>query len=1209
MRKLSLACVACIVIVSGGYAYADIQYKNSTSPGGVPDFWQKPGIGNCTEVAVANCLWYWDHNGFSGLFPHTEGDPGKWQDDSQTVINTLFSYIRSKDDGGDKGLGGNRGIAEFIKSRGKHHVYRHKNGLGVNEYFNDLFEEKATYSLYIQELSRCQNVLPGFKAHHPDSADGHWFQVGTGDKRHFWAHCQTAAGWDTDNPPTKAVTTNGWHNSTGQPQDNINLVHTDNYGICTIKNPALNNDRLRITDYPETGIPPDGCDYIEMERFTTICPFDKDNCGLVTIGETERVVEDPPKMGYFYKVKNNTLPGIPPEQVGAVGISIDVPFDYEDLNIQSPAGWTPQPWIPASTPGLATMPPYLNPADDDDIDTGVPEWNGILWTTDTDPVLPGDSLDGFSFELPDIFDVKYDGSYFAMSSTIFDEARQLGVGFVTGPVLKPMDAGITSFTRETDCPDPDLWLLGKSNWLLGYFDFETMDWSGWYLDGASPLGSFEGLSSNMIDLDPCHDNYGTVVNFFTGSTYPSPRYPALFEIPFADESSGYAFDNTLVSPVMAMNPGGSVPASASTVLLQYDAYEDLPLDNLVFHYWLVRSIKNGVEGEWKNSDKLYYYINSNGNGNRYVTINQPIGHLIEPGADSIQVAIGVVDKYYQLRDILGSGSRHEPSPWFDNVSIKRYDAQGPAWFVNEICLFQDNFPADGTITGTARIDIAMDIEDIARPANVPGDSAVVFVGECNVGLDHDDSGGPAVYAHVRDIGERSGASISGDPLRWPFIRQEEGWTILRFDSVYVSGVPKQGQFCIDLNDDLYIPGDTVSYYFSARDANGITTYWSQDIGVTSEESLVREMPCEATIFPTGNSDILYVNRFDNRGGQIYFETAFEFLDVTPDRFDVLDPTAIAGNTLASRATIDQLLGTYRIIIWSSGDLAESTIGYKAKPTTADDARLLYEFLDRSTQDVGLYLTGDGLATEIYDLYRYPLSVFIQYRTDFSSYYFFTGGIYSGGIMNPLLTGIGLFEGTSFYINGGCPEIKSFDVVESSGWETSTNVMQYPDYNGESGFAGVAQETAENGAGYTARVVLDGFSFHSIRDDNLQEPPARVKHLQKILDWFNGSISEPTGDEEMISVGTHLFQNYPNPFNPVTAIEFSISKKMHVKLKIYNIAGQLIKTLVDEVLPEGYYRNIRWDGTNDRDREVSSGVYLYKLETKEYSRTRKMVLLK
>ncbi|RKX25676.1 MAG: hypothetical protein DRP47_09405, partial [Candidatus Zixiibacteriota bacterium] len=83
----------------------------------------------------------------------------------------------------------------------------------------------------------------------------------------------------------------------------------------------------------------------------------------------------------------------------------------------------------------------------------------------------------------------------------------------------------------------------------------------------------------------------------------------------------------------------------------------------------------------------------------------------------------------------------------------------------------------------------------------------------------------------------------------------------------------------------------------------------------------------------------------------------------------------------------------------------------------------------------------------------------------------------------------------------------------------------------------------------------------------------------------------------------LSQNYPNPFNPNTVINFDVPVKSHVSLKVYNILGQLVETLVDKEMSPGPYE-ATFDGTG-----IASGIYFYKLETDKFTETKKMVLVK
>lgn len=88
----------------------------------------------------------------------------------------------------------------------------------------------------------------------------------------------------------------------------------------------------------------------------------------------------------------------------------------------------------------------------------------------------------------------------------------------------------------------------------------------------------------------------------------------------------------------------------------------------------------------------------------------------------------------------------------------------------------------------------------------------------------------------------------------------------------------------------------------------------------------------------------------------------------------------------------------------------------------------------------------------------------------------------------------------------------------------------------------------------------------------------------------------------------LHQNYPNPFNPSTTIGYNVSKAGPVKLYIYDMAGNLVKTFEQDHSQAGSYQ-YSWNGTNIQGERVSSGMYIYELETGAYKEARKMIMLK
>jgi hypothetical protein len=88
----------------------------------------------------------------------------------------------------------------------------------------------------------------------------------------------------------------------------------------------------------------------------------------------------------------------------------------------------------------------------------------------------------------------------------------------------------------------------------------------------------------------------------------------------------------------------------------------------------------------------------------------------------------------------------------------------------------------------------------------------------------------------------------------------------------------------------------------------------------------------------------------------------------------------------------------------------------------------------------------------------------------------------------------------------------------------------------------------------------------------------------------------------------LAQNFPNPFNPTTGIEFALSTRAAVTLRIYDAGGRLVRTLVDRTMPAGKYMRM-WDGRTSSGAEAASGIYFYRLDAGTFTATRKMVLLR
>jgi hypothetical protein len=111
--------------------------------------------------------------------------------------------------------------------------------------------------------------------------------------------------------------------------------------------------------------------------------------------------------------------------------------------------------------------------------------------------------------------------------------------------------------------------------------------------------------------------------------------------------------------------------------------------------------------------------------------------------------------------------------------------------------------------------------------------------------------------------------------------------------------------------------------------------------------------------------------------------------------------------------------------------------------------------------------------------------------------------------------------------------------------------------------------------------------------------------------FKITITNPTGigkDNNQLPVELKLLQNYPNPFNPSTVIVYQLPAAGNVRISIFNLLGQKVKTFFNSFQSAGEH-SLVWDGRDDSNIPVSSGMYFYRLETEETALVMKMVLLR
>jgi len=171
-----------------------------------------------------------------------------------------------------------------------------------------------------------------------------------------------------------------------------------------------------------------------------------------------------------------------------------------------------------------------------------------------------------------------------------------------------------------------------------------------------------------------------------------------------------------------------------------------------------------------------------------------------------------------------------------------------------------------------------------------------------------------------------------------------------------------------------------------------------------------------------------------------------------------------------------------------------------------------------------------------------------------------------------------------------------------GWQGTGNYDVDPGFIDSTNYDFHLSENSQCIDAGTAFFILDGDTLVNIPDSLYYgtapdmgafeyQPPTFADNSNRMINSF------------------YLEQNYPNPFNPSTTIRFKTPEATHIQLKIYDISGKEIRTLIDEDEPAGI-KYVRWNGKDNFGKTVSSGVYLYRLTSAiGFSQSRKLILLK
>jgi len=927
-----------------------------------------------------------------------------------------------------------------------------------------------------------------------------------------------------------------------------------------------------------------------------------------------------------------------------------------------------------------------------------------------------DSEDGYDYTYIEWFDG-------GTGDWVADGTVNAGAGGYTnagGPLLAQTStaagAGVTGPTRVRVHFQSDTgWSDEDGNWdslLPGGCIIDNMqldagpveDWEGeacgaqssgdgkWSAAAPPGFGLYAGLVSAalIVQEDKCARPLSNMWEFYDNpatTNYACGGWPLQGAMPYGGKplnADGLYMNNQVISPFVPITGTGS------EYIITFLAYRDLPLDNLQFYHWGVRTKDNDPPANGcytgLRDDGFVYY----GGNKDWIRTGFQVGSKVPGTADEISVSFGSVDMCRVWCGVNGTGACHSHAPILDQMRILHVGTFGPQFTQRDIDMFNDNFPELGGVgpTDYARADMAQDIIPSNKPNLVPGDSLRIVVtspeGAGNAGFAVDATGGRSrrsVYCFVRctdrfgnprpytgaQMESPDNKSWSGDALagnkRYPLVTgltvvPPAGWEVYRMDYATTSAGSRAADgFVFDLmdlhagpdafahlfepitNTGLFVPGDVIHYFIGAKTLSGQWAYYHRTLngqGVGRRTAIISEAtasPMEFSILPDAGraagdlGDILLVDDADDRGGpaQLYFDFAFKYMGITDrvDRFDVLGPSSGVGNSLAGRvkSITNQIIGSptqiYQKILWNTSDLSTSLMGDGGTPNggfsseKSQDFGLCDFFLNNAPDNPGWAYFGDDVVDDWDLLGASPTAVAVT--NNWMNHTFVAGDqAVTSGVISPVVrvstapapVAPWFVPTETFYAYGGCAVINDFDVPGQNGLSR----IAYRYNNAATGPVASLSQVTLNSQGTNARFYLSGFAFNYIRDDDLNGVPDYVKHLQELLVWFENIIPNPVGITPVAF--NSLEDNYPNPFNPTTTIKYNIAERGHVSLKIYNAAGQLIRTLVNEdQAPQDVPFAKVWNGLNDQSQPVASGVYFYQLTAKNFSQTKKMVLLK
>ena len=774
------------------------------------------------------------------------------------------------------------------------------------------------------------------------------------------------------------------------------------------------------------------------------------------------------------------------------------------------------------------------------------------------------------------------------------------------------------------------------------------------------VGTFASIWNQLEDADPCATNYSRQVAFIDDGTVQPGTGPSLGQT-WLYGPNGYIVNTLggLAGPTAHLHNAIYSPAMAwpdpthRGALLQFLVYrhEDLSADAPgMFYTWHVKSTNDPdpntiIAAPEENRNFVQY------GGPDYLFQGEVVDDLLVTAPTYVQIRLAC----YELGYVWGwIGDDGYPAPYFDNVNFRTYPVVGPGIANREIDRAQDGFPANGTIDLadpnllTVRFDMGQNISPPSHTRRDFGDSLVfdAVVTRPGAGLDgvpqlhylikrntafdpyRDSAPAGGYYQGQVDCGIVTGPAGAVVPDRY-YGDLPDGWD-------YTGGATPTTD-----GTKFLFPGDQIHWYISATDtAGGLSETAILPADTTGFSDFVDPMnynpsynvQCLPTITDavTGEQPpIVFWNDFGNRGGRDEWYSSFAQLGLLKgvdfDAYYTNGPSSGIGNGLGGKGTAQQL-ANYDVLLYTAGDLGVNTVSNgDFENDSGQDVQTLTQWFDGGGK--GAYMTGDDLAADMAQSGLLTAAFLADYmnesftNTDVAP--LITGQVAprvvldtAAGTPNPVFTSV-----TSWIAFGGCPVINIFDAVEAIDGPNNGSGLRVAEFTDPSGITAPYDWSACTlatgiGTAGTSSLISMPYDFMFIYTDPNEVrpapkvdayPAARVRVLKDVLGYYS-LAGDPLAVSSVPDALQFGARNYPNPFNPKTTITYVAPRSGHLSLKVYNVRGQLVRTLINSVVESGT-RSIEWDGSDNHGSKVASGVYFYEARMGNDVIVNKMALVK